>query len=45
MCKCDRKPLLFCKVYARLAQLVRSLTANQEVPGFNPPPGRGLNFG
>ena len=31
---------------ARLAQLVRSLTANQKVPaGFNPRPGRGLNFG
>ena len=27
---------------ARLAQLVRSLTANQEVPGSRP--GRGLNF-
>ena len=29
---------------ARLAQLVRSLTANQRRPGFNPRPCRGLNF-
>ena len=34
-------------VCARLAQLVRSLTANQEVPVQSsvPWPGRGLNFG
>ena len=35
----------FSFVCARLAQLIRSLTANQEVPGFKPRPGRGLNFG
>ena len=30
---------------ARLAQLVKSLTANPGGPRFNPRPGRGLNFG